>query len=250
MRWVLVAGCGHTGTTITAKIIGLNSDVFWVETETGMFSSSRSHKLQGAIRSLKKKARNAGKPVICEKTPKHIYDIDFVRKTLRKPVFVLCARNPYDVIASLAARESDPIDKAGIKKGFKKYLSTNLALIRQMSHQDCILHRYEDFVEDPESSIRRICDLASLSFSQAMLDTEANVSRWRNVEGDASAGRLFGVGRAHTRRRSWQVNQKIFDNRGKWKTILDDRSKRQLSRLLDDPLSQWVMKKLGYGTEI
>ena len=251
MRWILVAGCGHTGTTITAKIIGLNSHVFGVDVETHMFDPFKIEQLPKLLKSFKKQARAEGKQVICEKTPKHILHIDYARRTLKNPSFVLCTRSPYDVIASLAARERDPIDKKAINTGYRRYMADNIALLKQQSFEDSIVHKYEDFVQDPEASMRRICDHARLDFDASMLDTEANETRWFNVEGDGEAGRLKSgkTGKDHAKRRSWQVNQKIFDNRGKWKSILNDESKQHLDGLLKRPLSRWVMKRLDYAME-
>ena len=253
MRWIFVAGCGHTGTTITAKVVGLNDAVYGHEEESSFLSPANSCSIGKAMKSIRRKARTSQSQVICEKTPKHIHYIDYARDLLPGSRFVLCTRSPCDTIASLAARERQDIDRSAIKKGFKRYMLDNIDLIRQMHHPDVILHRYEDFVQDPDKSVRQLCSHLELDYDTGMLQTNASTTRWFNKDGDSNAQRVHGGvsngQKGHTSRRSWQVNQAIFDNRGKWRTLLEENQVTYLNRLLDRPLSRWVMNKLGYSRE-
>ena len=249
MKWILVAGCGHTGTTISAKIIGLHDQVFGFEEETGFLKKKAAHRVKRRKKIFSQMAKKAGKDIICEKTPKHVHGIDHARRILADSFFVLCVRNPYDTIASLAARERDPINKEAIKTGFKRYLSDNLAVVEQMNMQDVLVHRYENFVQNPEASIRSICNHVKIDFEQQMLEPDAVSTRWFQQTGERNATRLRGRRNGHASRRSWQVNQKIFDNRGKWRSMLNSDQLEYLNGLLSSPISLWMLKKLDYSLE-
>ena len=238
IRWIIVAGCGHTGTTITAKVIGLNEAVFGLEYESSFLSPLNSRRVNKTIHSIGSKAQRKQRSVVCEKTPKHIHCIDFARQCLPEARFVLCTRNPYDTIASLAARQASPIDRSAIKKGFNRYLFDNIALIRQLCHSDVILHRYEDFVQDSVASVGRLCSHLKLDYQEQMLRTDVSKTRWFNSDGEADASRVRDGKTGHSTRRSWQVNQTIFDNRGQWRTLLDAEQVTVLNRLLDRPISR------------
>ena len=194
-------------------------------------------------------ARRAGKSIICEKTPRHVHSIDHARRIFANSFFVLCVRNPYDTIASLAARERNPINKEAIKIGYKRYLSDNLAVVEQMNVQDVLIHRYENFVQNPESSIRSICNHVKIDFEQQMLEPDAVSTRWFQQTGQRNATRLRGRRNGHASRRSWQVNQKIFDNRGKWRSMLNSDQLDYLNCLLSRPISLWMLEKLDYSLE-
>ena len=249
MKWILVAGCGHTGTTITAKMIGLHHQVFGFEEETGFLRVGASHRVKRIKKIFSQRVRGAGKNIICEKTPKHIHSVDRARRILADPFFVLCIRNPYDTIASLAARERDPINSEAIKIGYKRYLRDNLAVVEQMNMQDVLVHRYENFVQNPESSIRSICNHVKIDFEQQMLEPDAVSTRWFQQKGEQNATRLRGRRNGHSSRRSWQVNQKIFDNRGKWRSMLKADQLEYLNGLLSSSISLWMLKKLDYSLE-
>ena len=249
MKWILVAGCGHTGTTITAKIIGLNSCVYGFEKETNFLRLRRLHRVKQIKKAFSVKARARGKEFICEKTPKHIERIDFARRILPDPFFVLCTRNPYDAIASLAARESPRINNEVIKIGFKRYLDDNLALVEQIQQPDVLVHRYENFVQDPQASIRSIRAHVKMDFEERMLKPDEVSTRWFQQTGKKNATRLRGRRNGHASRRSWQVNQKIFDNRGKWREMLNADQLEYLNGLLSSPISLWMLKKLDYNLE-
>ena len=140
MRWIIVAGCGHTGTTLTAKIIGMNNSVHLLDQETSMFTPLAAARLKKTIKGNENNARASGQKFVCEKTPKHILYIDNIRRKLSQPRFVLCTRNPYDVIASIAARyDGEIISKRSLKKAHKRYILDHLALIQQINKRDCHL---------------------------------------------------------------------------------------------------------------
>ena len=247
VRWIIVAGCGHTGTTITAKIIGLHQDVHGLESEKRFLSKDKMYKAPKQIKAFEKQALKQNKRVVCEKTPKHIGNISFARSVLSDVRFVLCTRHPFDTIASYAARLSEVIDKSALKKAFERYERANLSLLAEANYPDVLIHRYEDLVAKPESSVRRICDHAGLDYQEQMLCTDAVKTQWFGVAGDQHASRFNLSERDHESRRSWQVNQKIFDHRGKWKTLLQPDQVNYLCDLFQSPNHAWMLKQLNYN---
>ena len=76
---------------------------------------------------------------------------------------------------------------------------------------------------------------------------KANKTSFMGSYGDANASRQHGKG--HRDRRAWQVNQKIFDGRGRWKSLLTDENKAYVDRLLSSNVSRWVLERINYGSE-
>ena len=247
LRWIVVAGCGHTGTTITAKVIGLHQDVYGIQSETQFLSRQKMHKVPKQIKAFEKQALKQNKQIICEKTPKHIGNISFARSVLSDVRFILCTRHPYDTIASLAARFSKVIDKSVLNKAFDRYERANLSLLAEANYPDVLIHRYEDFVTNPESSVRRICKHVGLEYQEQMLCTDSVKTKWFGVAGDEHASRFNLSDGDHESRRSWQVNQKIFDHRGKWKTLLLPDQVSYLNHLFQTPIHAWMLNQLNYN---
>ena len=78
--------------------------------------------------------------------------------------------------------------------------------------------------------------------------TEA-ASRRNRKAGERAVAINSSDDKNHNRRRAWQVNQKIFDGRGRWKTLLTEENKACVDLLLSSDISSWVLKRIGYKSE-
>ena len=82
----MITGCGHTGTTLLARMMGVHSQIYNPPFETNIFLAYNSLKWQYLIESLYREAEREKRKfkVLLEKTPRHIWHVDFVRRKLPK----------------------------------------------------------------------------------------------------------------------------------------------------------------------
>ncbi len=228
-----ICGCGHTGTSILARIMAAHPEVFCPPFETETFKGDPQHAMREFERMLVT-AGQKGKRALIEKTPRHIYSIELIRKLVPGAKFIVTVRDGRDVAASLIKREGSA------EAGIERWLYETKLSLEQRQRSDVMLVRYEDFVSDPRSVIEKICLFISLRFEPSMLDYYKQPVLWY---GQTEIRKGSGAsGTEHDALRNWQVNQPIFDGRGIWKGRL---SPKQVAVLEAGP-GRALMRALGY----
>lgn len=104
--------------------------------------------------------------------------------------------------------------------GARRWIGDNTALRAEQTAPDLITLRYEDLVEAPELSLRRICDFVGIAFHEDMLRHHETPRLWFDVPDMESGTGANGI--EHRRLRNWQINQPLFDGRGRWKSLLSE----------------------------
>ena len=107
MNLILICGCGHTGTSILARIIGEHPSIYFVTIESGMFLANRHYKESDYIKKYEEEAKKNGNSLILEKTPRHIWHVDYIRRKYPGTKFILTTRDGRDTVASLYERTKD-----------------------------------------------------------------------------------------------------------------------------------------------
>jgi len=89
--------------------------------------------------------------------------------------------------------------------------------VKDMEHVQIV--RYEDLISNTENVIRGICEGIGLLFDDEMLKYHEKKIPWEGVTPQENDG----VGEEkHLQRRAWQIQQPIFDGRGRWRRELTD----------------------------
>jgi omega-hydroxy-beta-dihydromenaquinone-9 sulfotransferase len=131
-----------------------------------------------------------------EKTPAHVFHVDEIVRCIPDARIVIVVRDPRDILASKKTRrEAIWTDKyraneRPLKKRLKAYdplwdtLSWKSAIrIGRMAQRDhpgrVLTVTYEEFVGEPETLVRRLCDFLRLEFEPAMLEISS-----RNAAGE------------------------------------------------------------------
>lgn len=188
-----VCGCGHTGTTLVARILAQHPEVTCPEFETcAFFSSEGIALLDELIAGLD--------GLLVEKTPKHIRRMSVIRAHLPGAKFILTVRDGRHVAASFVRR------CGSAEAGAERWIKDSGIVMAESDKDDVIVCRYEDLIAEPEAEVRRICVFLGLDYESSMLDYHKTPSQWFGVEPDPEG--------THEQRRAWQVNQPIFDGRG------------------------------------
>jgi len=139
----------------------------------------------------------AGKKRWIEKTPQHVFLVDEIRQSVPEAQFVEILRDPRDILASKkkrtrSVRATDPAERR-VRQLERVYdplwdalewrLAVRAGQRARATYPDHFYSvRYEDLVQQPETTVRGVCAFLGLDFSPQMLD----VRWWNTAEGDRS----------------------------------------------------------------
>lgn len=210
MKLAIICGCGHSGTTLLANMFAAHPQCYVPLKETRVFFRRRARiRLFGMwMKSLLK-----GKSFIVEKTPRHIEVLDRVKEKAPNTKIIFVVRDGRDVSASLYKRFENEAESV------ERWIAANEAVIAAEDDPNTVVVRYEDLVVQPEAELRRLCGFLKVEFSPDMLEYHTKKRLWfgtKKLEKGSDAD-----GKEHDNLRTWQVNQPIFDGRGKWKKVFD-----------------------------
>lgn len=200
MRWLIVSGCGHTGTTLAAKMLSQSPEVYCNYRENGQFLAYNYFKVDELIRTTEKEATANSKKLILEKTPRHVWHVDYIRSKLIQPKFLFMVREPLATITSLAKRTGD------VGTSIRRYQDDCLLILRQTKTTDSLIVRYEDLVRNPLETCKKMSGHAGIEFTENMLYFHLDRKPWFNDEADSS----------HTRNRNAQLIRPFFMSENTW----------------------------------
>lgn len=138
--------------------------------------------LDSLVGTLDRAARERGATGWIEKTPKHFRYIGLIEKTEMEIRFIHLIRDGRDVVASLVDRaQSHPqfrnrLDPLAAARLWNEAIRT---ASRYRESQGHLVLSYENFVHDPETELRRVCEFIQYDYDPAMLearDTEEIVN--------------------------------------------------------------------------
>lgn len=174
-------------------------------------------------------ARHHGKRLWGEKTPNHLYYVDFIVEMFPQARFVYLVRDPRAVVRSMNNIAFFPDDsvinahnwKVAATEGWKR-------LCRSVDPDKRFVLRYESLVSEPDESLRALCTFLAVPFEPDMLDFH-----------ERSSSALPQKIRTPNIRKS--VDPSSLD---KWRDELSDDEVAAIERVCGSP-----MKHFGYPHE-
>lgn len=166
---IFVVGGKHSGTTLTATILGSNSKCWLIPMESGAYSIQHIENLRKAF---VRQAALVEAEFLVEKTPDHVYQIDKIQEDWPdSPIFVV-TRNPIDGVASTLRRHGN--------FGQSVYECANdmTACIDAIKKPNTYLVTYENIVKDFNNTVKGMCDFAGLEFEDSMINFHENAPVW------------------------------------------------------------------------
>ena len=209
-----ICGCGHSGTTLMATILSSHPEVFLPFEETNIFFKWQPLAMFRYWK-LKRAASAAGRSVLIEKTPRHVRRVNRIRRLVPGAKFVMPVRDGRDVVASLAKRLGDPC------ASLDRWISDNELVLAERDRKDVLIYRYEDLVEDPTTTVRAVCDFLELRFDASLLEFYRRPQTWFKAPSQSAD-------LDHVTLRNAQVNQPIYDGRGRWRNELGERELQEM----------------------
>jgi hypothetical protein len=114
-------------------------------------------------------AKHRGKSMYGDKTPRYVEQMPLLAKLWPKARFIHQIRDGRNVALSYADVPFGPKDVAGAARLWKARVRAGRDAGHDLPGRYMEI-RYEDFIEDLESSAKLICDFLSIEFDEGMLD--------------------------------------------------------------------------------
>jgi hypothetical protein len=208
---IFIVGCGHSGTSLLLALLGAHSKIFAIPFESSYGRSTRENFLNKLFLRL---TIGAGKTRWVEKTPRNIYSIEKIFMVNPGARVILVIRDGRDVAYSIKERT------LSIEKGIHRWVDDNLAGESFWSHPQLFVVKYEDIINDRSNTLSAIFSFIGETFEPSVDQYYKKKSfiYSHKIEKPENA---VGLQR-HNLNRNWQINQPIFDGRGKWKNMTDD----------------------------
>jgi hypothetical protein len=193
---IFIVGCGHSGTSILMALLGAHSRIHAIPQETYLAYSlkTKSPAIQKdarkKIRQFERATAIEGKKRWLEKTPSHIESIPQLLSLCPNARIIIMIRDGRDVACSIR-------DRTG-------------------THPQVYRLKYEDLVENPREAITGVLQFLGENFEEQVLHHHEKPKHYyaQTLEKPENA-----FGENHVQYRNWQMNQPLFDGRGKWKNL-------------------------------
>lgn len=223
-RWVLritidsapvfIVGCGHSGTSILLTILGAHSRIHAVPYESRVAIINKKSKFHRKLKEFDKQAVVARKRRWVEKTPRHILHIGKILKWQPNAKIILIIKDGRDVAYSIQKRTDS------LEGGIKRWVEDNLAGKKYWGDPNVHVMKYEDLITDFETTITGVLSFLNEEYECEMKDYHTKPRKWYSDV--ISKPETVHEGKNHEQYRNWQINQPLFDGRGRWKEMSAD----------------------------
>ena len=168
---------------------------------------------------LKLFAASRRKQIYGEKTPNHIFYIDYIKQKLPSARIVITIRDPRAVTASMIKRGD--LYKEVYQPAIEWYIGMKKVrkLIRTW-REDIFVIKYEDLVDNGYTVVRDLCEFLGLEFSESMLFPEETNTSFKEIK------KRKGI---------------YKDSKEKWREVLANEDIKTVERICSD-----IMLEFGY----
>lgn len=224
-----IVGSPHSGTSILLAILDAHSKIYGVPYETQMFM--RPLKQYWMPKYFDLLAISNGKTRWIEKTPMHIEYISNIFSLNKKSKVILIIRDGRDVASSIQKRS------CSITVGIDRWMDDNKLGQQYWDHPNVHVLRYENIITDFVDTISSVLEFMGESYEDNCKNYNQKDRRYyaSKIEKPENAS-----GKNHRQHRNWQINQPLFDGRGRWKTLNQDEK-----NIINEAAAE-MLKEYGY----
>lgn len=173
-----------------------------------------------------------GKHIFLEKTPDHIYQIEYIEKLIPEARFIHLVRNGVDVVASLyEVTNKYPKPWGGARtidrclEDWKRAVEETRRHIHKPNHH---LVKYEVLVKNPRPVLENLCQFIGIDFSEKMLQNYQVMGKQLSLEHEGRAVNHRGIQNANS-----QKFYQVFDQ-GQQQYILEQLATVNLEGLIQE----------------
>ena len=217
---LFIVGCGHSGTSLLLAVLGSHSKICAIPGETKLAYNYITNApvlhpdARRMIRYFDLLTISENKCRWIEKTPKHIFSIPLLRQLFPGCKFIIILRDGRDVACSIEARYGS------LEEGIRRWIEDNRAGEPYWKDADVHVLKYEDLVENFSDTIRAALAFSGEEFEDQVLRSHEKPKYFysKKIEKPPDTTQAH-----HDQYRNWQINQKLFDGRGKWKQLSEEK---------------------------
>ena len=233
---VFIVGCGHSGTSIMLAIIGSHPHFYPITYESALFKQNELE-IRKTMQQWDRECLEAGNKRWIEKTPPHIFQIQKFLLHRPQSKFILMLRDGRDVVCSLRHREAYTTFEARVDR----WIYDNLAGLPYWQSPNVLVVKYEDLVEKTGEILTKVFNFLGEQYTEDLLKYYQQKKCWYHTE--IIKPKTVFTQNDHHKLRNWQINQPLFDGRGKWKNEMQLEEKEIFKQL-----AQQYLEKFGYAT--
>jgi hypothetical protein len=222
---IVIAGCGHSGTTLLLSILDAHSGIFGIPYEAKL-GKSEGAEFWKKTALFDKWTIAAGKTRWVEKTPANVFYLERLYEYLPDLKVIIMVRDGRDVACSMAVRFEHSMGGRGpaFVHGVQRWVDENTRWMTYRDHPQLLMVKYEDLIRDFEGTARRVTGFLGEVCEPGMLAFHQNSKNYLHNAPVASAPQPT---QEHINQlRNWQVHQPLFDGSGRWRTEMRDDEKR------------------------
>jgi hypothetical protein len=222
---IVIAGCGHSGTTLLLSILDAHSAIFGIPYEAKL-GKSEGAEFRQKTAMFDKLTIAAGKSRWIEKTPANVFYLDRLFEYLPDLKVIIMVRDGRDVVCSMRARFEESMGgrETAFAHGLRRWVDENTRWLAYKDDPRLLMVRYEDLVKDFEPTLTTITAFLGEACEPAMLDFHRSK---KNYLHNAPVETAPAPTQQHINQlRNWQVHQPLFDGSGRWRTAMNDDEKR------------------------
>jgi hypothetical protein len=214
------------------RILSESTEAFVINYESNVF---RDNWIDfKSIENWIKQKTKLNKKLFIEKTPSHVRHLGKIFYVFPKARVLVLVRDGRDVVLSLEKRTGN------LQGSIERWITDNELWINDYSSDSrvkCV--KLEDFIENPNSTLREICFHAGMQFNEEFLKYADKEYTYQNQ----GIQKSDGTDAEHQLNRNWQVNQPIFEDTNRWKKELTE-SKNDL--LFSNEKFKLLMRTFNY----
>jgi hypothetical protein len=212
---IVIAGCGHSGTTLLLSILNAHSHIYGVPYEAKLGLSTPAD-MRRKVAEFDRWTVAAGKKRWVEKTPANVYHLEKLFALHPQLRVLVTVRDGRDVACSIKARlrAGDSTQEAAFTTGVSRWVDENHAWLRFEGHDRMLTVKYEELVDDFDATMTRILGFAGESFEPGLHRFHEASTAFLHSRGVKPGHEPSPLD--HREYRNWQVHQPLFDGRGRW----------------------------------
>ncbi len=221
---IVIAGCGHSGTTLLLSMLDAHSAIFAVPYEAKL-GKSEGAEFRRKTELFDKLTIAGGKSRWVEKTPANVFHLDRLFENLPGLKVIIMVRDGRDVACSMRHRFQQSMGgpEAAFAHGVARWHDENMQWRRHAHHPGLMMVRYEDLVKEFEPTIARIAEFLGEACEPALLEFHRSA---KNYLHNARVDTAPEPTQANINQfRNWQVHQPLFDGSGRWRTEMSEEDK-------------------------
>ncbi|WP_330203326.1 sulfotransferase [Cyanobacterium sp. Dongsha4] len=218
---VFVTGWAHSGTTLMLKLLNNHPLLYAINYESAIFTKSDSEIVR-ILQVFDEICDKNDTRYWVEKTPEHIYTLGkiFAHRPQSKIIWML--RDGRDVICS---QMKSPLFKNLEYETLVDYwIASIIAGMNFLDDSRLKLVKYEDLITQTEKTLQHIFLCLEEDYTSKILDDQQQPFYYMNNKKVTKPEKLEDI-RHILQLRNWQVNQPIFDGRGRWKKEMSEEQK-------------------------